>query len=639
MTASIVREAALRPPPTLSWAENNQRWLVAELDDLAARLAGNASPARSADDDENFTPALERIVTLFGLSTFEREILLLATGLELHQGLRDAIAAMNSGTSTASFGAALGALVDPHWDAMSPDAPLRAWDLVRVEAGAPLAQASLRVDERIMHFVTGVAAGDVRLRGIVDFVDHAQVDLDDRDEQLAYRLETLGDGALVLRSEPYDAASERAIAVSALARRDTSALRIGAHDLPTEPAELATIARLIDREAALSAAMPVLTVHDTANERAATGLVARLRTGVIVIGTAAPALQLVQSGKRITRIDVNRTQPGLLRAACRESEDKTVGDALKNAAAQFDPPSDALDDIVSRTRATSPEQRSAEAWSAARAASRGGLDALAQRIVSTATFDDLVLPAAQLAALRDIASQLQHRERVFREWGFAERHARGQGLTALFAGESGTGKTLAAEVIANAVSLDLYRVDLATVVSKYIGETEKNLKRVFDAAESSGAVLLFDEADALFGKRSEVKDSHDRYANIEVAYLLQRVEAYRGLAILTTNMKSALDRAFLRRLRFVVHFPFPDSKAREQIWRREFPSAAPLRDVDFGALGKLNVSGGSIHSIALNAAFKAADSTGVIDHETLMSASRAELAKLERPFGHAAERV
>ena len=181
--------------------------------------------------------------------------------------------------------------------------------------------------------------------------------------------------------------------------------------------------------------------------------------------------------------------------------------------------------------------------------------------------------------LRDIARQLRHRERVYRDWEFGEKHQLGQGLVALFAGESGTGKTLAAEAIANEVDLDLYRVDLATLVSKYIGETEKNLKRLFDAAETSGAVLLFDEADALFGKRSEVKDSHDRYANIEVAYLLQRVEAYRGLAVLTTNMKSALDRAFLRRIRFVVTFPFPDVAAREQIWRRQFPPrAAPVTD-------------------------------------------------------------
>ena len=166
---------------------------------------------------------------------------------------------------------------------------------------------------------------------------------------------------------------------------------------------------------------------------------------------------------------------------------------------------------------------------------------IAQRIETRATFDDVVLPSGQSAMLRDIARQLRQRERVYREWGFGAKHQLGQGLVALFAGESGTGKTLAAEVIASELDLDLYRIDLATVVSKYIGETEKNLQRLFDAAEASGAVLLFDEADALFGKRSEVKDSHDRYANIEVAYLLQRMEAYRGLAMLTTNMKSALD--------------------------------------------------------------------------------------------------
>jgi SpoVK/Ycf46/Vps4 family AAA+-type ATPase len=277
--------------------------------------------------------------------------------------------------------------------------------------------------------------------------------------------------------------------------------------------------------------------------------------------------------------------------------------------------------------------RAAAVWPATREAARGGLDALAQRIVTQAAFDDLVLPKAQLGALADIARQLRHRERVYREWGFGEKHPRGQGLTALFCGESGTGKTLAAEAIANEAELDLYRVDLATLVSKYIGETEKNLKRLFDAAETSGAVLLFDEADALFGKRSEVKDSHDRYANIEVAYLLQRVEAYRGLAILTTNMKSALDRAFLRRIRFVVSFPFPDAAAREQIWRRQFPSRAPLADdVDFTALARLHLAGGHIRSIALNAAFKAADLSGRIEHAMLTGAAREEFAKLERSF-------
>ncbi|MCC2668857.1 MAG: ATPase, central domain protein, partial [Armatimonadetes bacterium] len=191
-----------------------------------------------------------------------------------------------------------------------------------------------------------------------------------------------------------------------------------------------------------------------------------------------------------------------------------------------------------------------------------------------------------------------------------------------------------AEVLANELRLDLYRIDLAGVVSKYIGETEKNLRRIFDAAELGGAVLLFDEADALFGKRSEVKDSHDRYANIEVSYLLQRMEAYRGLAILTTNMKSALDTAFLRRLRFVVTFPFPDAAERVRIWRTAFPSGVPTHAIDPDRLAQLNVAGGSIRNIALGAAFLAAEAGSAICMDHLRLAAVREYAKLEQSMTH-----
>jgi SpoVK/Ycf46/Vps4 family AAA+-type ATPase len=191
---------------------------------------------------------------------------------------------------------------------------------------------------------------------------------------------------------------------------------------------------------------------------------------------------------------------------------------------------------------------------------------------------------------------------------------------------------MAAEVLANALDLDLYRIDLSRVVSKYIGETEKNLARVFDAAESGGAILLFDEADALFGKRSEVKDSHDRYANIEVSYLLQRMEAYRGLAVLTTNRKSALDEAFLRRLRFIVSFPFPDAAQRAAIWQRIFPPETPTDGLDIDTLARLNVTGGTIRNIALGAAFRAADEGGPVQMAHVIHAVRTEYAKLERAF-------
>ena len=190
-------------------------------------------------------------------------------------------------------------------------------------------------------------------------------------------------------------------------------------------------------------------------------------------------------------------------------------------------------------------------------------------------------------------------------------------------------------MLAQELRLDLYRIDLSAVVSKYIGETEKNLRRVFDAAEVSGAILLFDEADALFGKRSDVKDSHDRYANIEVSYLLQRMEAYRGLAILTSNLKDALDTAFLRRIRFIVHFPFPDAEQRAAIWQQIFPAATPVAGLDMHKLARLNVAGGNIRNIALHAAFLAADANEPVGMAHLLAAARREYAKLERPVTEA----
>jgi SpoVK/Ycf46/Vps4 family AAA+-type ATPase len=224
------------------------------------------------------------------------------------------------------------------------------------------------------------------------------------------------------------------------------------------------------------------------------------------------------------------------------------------------------------------------------------------------------------------------------EWGFAARYTRGLGLSALFAGPSGTGKTMAAGVLGRELDRDLYQIDLATVVSKYIGETEKHLRKIFDTAERSGAILLFDEADALFGKRSQVKDSHDRYANLEISYLLQRMESYRGIAILTTNMQNALDPAFQRRLRFVVQFPFPDAPSRESIWRRVFPASAPIAELDYERLAQLNVTGGSIRNIALLSAFLAADAGTPIAMSHILEAARTEYAKLDKPLAAAETR-
>jgi SpoVK/Ycf46/Vps4 family AAA+-type ATPase len=263
---------------------------------------------------------------------------------------------------------------------------------------------------------------------------------------------------------------------------------------------------------------------------------------------------------------------------------------------------------------------------------RPDLNGYGQRLQPKASWDDLVLGERETRLLRGIADQVRNRWQVYEDWGFAAKTTRGLGLSALFCGPSGTGKTTAAEVLARDLRLDLYRTDLSAVVSKYIGETEKHLRLLFDAAEAGGWLLFFDEADALFGKRTEVTDAHDRFANIQIDYLLQRIETYQGLAILSTNMRSAMDEAFLRRLRFIVEFPFPDAPQRRAIWALAFPPAVPGADsLDLDRLARLPASGGVIHNIAMNAAFLAAARKSDLDMDLVLLAARDEFAKLQLP--------
>ncbi|HEU0237004.1 MAG TPA: AAA family ATPase [Candidatus Limnocylindrales bacterium] len=283
-------------------------------------------------------------------------------------------------------------------------------------------------------------------------------------------------------------------------------------------------------------------------------------------------------------------------------------------------------------------------WDVARRQPEHALERVAALIAPSFTLDDLVLADDAHAQLKELVTHVALQHVVLDDWGFRRRLPRGQGVAVLFAGPPGTGKTMAAEAIADALEQDLYRIDLSAVVSKYIGETEKNLASAFDEAERAGAVLFFDEADALFGKRTDVRDSHDRYANIEIDYLLQRMEEYTGLAILATNRKAALDRAFLRRLRFLVDFPFPAADLRLRIWQKVLPPSAPTQRIDFGALSRLDLSGGSIQSVALNAAFLAAADGRVIAMDHLAHAASREYAKLDKvpteaEFGGLAEAV
>ncbi|HEX6904108.1 MAG TPA: ATP-binding protein [Thermoanaerobaculia bacterium] len=272
----------------------------------------------------------------------------------------------------------------------------------------------------------------------------------------------------------------------------------------------------------------------------------------------------------------------------------------------------------------------AEIQAACRLHSNPRLSALAQKITPKYGWSDIVLPADRLEVLREICNAVRYRSRVYEDWGFGGKLSLGKGLNVLFAGPPGTGKTMGAEVLAGELGLDLYKIDLSTVVSKYIGETEKNLARIFAEGETSNALLFFDEADALFGKRSEVRDSHDRYANLEISYLLQRMDEYEGVVILATNLRKNMDEAFVRRMHFTLEFPFPTESDRQRIWTGLWPAATPRREeIDLALLAhRYEIAGGNIRNIILAAAFLAASDGGTVTMGHLLRATQREYQKM-----------
>lgn len=610
------------PAPAPAATEDDVRdAVIVDLERIAALLGGDPAPRAAT------TSGLDHIARTFGLTGFERDILLLAAAVELDGPIAEAVARAQRGASVPTFALALATLPDPHWDAISPDRALRRQRLIRLAPGEKLSTRGLRIDESVLHRITGIA---VASRDGLALLGDEATPLTPTQEALARELAAAVqaiDARVLVRLDGADADTRRSVIarVATLLGGDMLAVRDGVLD-DRDQVEAAAV---LDREAALDELL-LTTAHP--------GLLGLLEAPVVATDAAADVPARVTVARTVSlptvseQIELWREHAGTRVALLGDSA--APGRAALSAAAPelsylFRLPARAIIAIAAEWRSR-PDADAAVLRGLARDRARVGFGILAERIEPRATWDDLVLPDAQLALLHDIEHQLRHRGRVYDEWGFAASTSRGLGVSALFAGESGTGKTMTAEVLAGALGLDLYRIDLAAVVSKYIGETEKNLGTVFDAAEASGAVLLFDEADALFSKRSEVRDSHDRYANLEVAYLLQRMEAYRGLAILTTNMRTHLDRAFLRRLRSVVQFPFPDAAFRAEIWRRAFPAAAPTAGLDADALAAMQLSGGSIRSIVLSAAFAAADAGTPILPEHILRAARLEVAKSER---------
>jgi hypothetical protein len=640
------------------WQAANQRLLFGEFAVLRARLTGAdeselvaAQAALAGRQRELEGPsAIETLATAFALSEFERAVIVLAAATELEPGFGECCAksAADPRRAWATFALALSRLPGAHWSALSTSGALRRYRLVELEPGESTLHGRLQISERVLGHLCGLAAVDARLQGMCELVGvPADNELAPSQGRAIARLCALWRRGPRAASWPIaqlcgpDPLARLTVAAASAHALGLATYSVSAADLPIHAGEREQIVRLWEREAVLSGCALVIEVDDGDGPEAGRNAAAFAEKTATLVALAAREPVRIRRRPSV-RVDVPRASPTeqqqlwkRLLAPAAIDLDGTMAQVTSQFSLGLGGLRDASAEVLALVADGDSSPLHQLAWHACRSQSRVRLDDLAQRIEARAGWDDLVLPADQLALLRDLAANVRQRARVYETWGFARASERGLGISALFAGVSGTGKTLAAEVLAHELALDLYRIDLSQVVSKYIGETEKNLRKIFEAAEEAGAVLLFDEADALFGKRSEIKDSHDRYANIEVSYLLQRMEQYRGLAILTSNMRNALDQAFLRRLRFIVEFPFPDATQRAQIWRRVFPADVPLGAIDWTRLSKLNVPGGAIRNIALSAAFIAADADSVVEMSHLARAARAEYRKLEKPLADA----
>lgn len=635
-------------------------------------------------------PALETICKLFGLSIFERSVLLLCAAVELKNEISDLCAKAHGdpNSSYPTFGLALAALPNPHWSALIPTAPLRRFRLITISeySHTPVAKCPIKIEERVLHYLAGLSYIDKQLWAMMMRPVRVNAPIPESQQQLVEEILDISpkkvyDGNnyyhFVAAPDPKynelpdiscihllgesDEFTKQIIARSVCRKLGMDLWQISAEFIPLKTEELETFSTLWCRESSLQGCGLYISAEDIVDP-GTRKILSKLVTsgnlpGPLFLCTKEhwPSLDPLHSISIAIPKPIKSEQYKIWRE-CMEAEgvsSTAISDLeLPKIVGHYDfNTSDIIlaikETLLSKkslgnnsrsSRNSSPPLSSVSStlWSSCRkVAAQHKMGELAIKIVPKATLDDMVLPANQKQLLQNIAIHVKNRTKVYEDWGFeAKSGGRGLGITTLFAGESGTGKTMAAEALANELDLDLFRIDLSMIVSKYIGETEKNLRKAIEVSEKRSAILFFDEADALFGKRSEVKDSHDRYANIEVSYLLQKMEEYTGLAILATNMKTSLDPAFIRRIRFIVKFQFPDEGSRAEIWRRIFPKLTPIRNLDINSLAKLNITGGNIRSIALNATFLAAEEDVAVSMTHVKEAIKMEYYKLERPLPH-----
>ncbi len=642
-------------PPLDSAAER----ILPAVENLTAQIALLTEVNRRRTATAALDLPLGRLQRWFELTPFELDLLLLAAAPELDLRYETLFAYVQNDVTRKHptidlalklFAESLSSRL-AHYATFRAGNPLIRYALLTLwdeSGGASDLARTLKLDRRVVEFLLGNDALDDRLLPFVAPVDPAQVT---RNPDLPVDLlnQLRGSADQIMGGQPALLIGARGMGKLAAAADLGALLRVDLRHALAPERSFASVIPILWREAILSGA-GLYFDHAEAlagdHERA---LAARLALasyvgtpGIPVFFGSAEPLTPEEIGIDLPVARFEFPLPDL--AARRNLWTAALSRRAENLAADVD--AAVLANKFTLTprqieRAIAAAERQAalrgstvsnadDLHSAARAQSSQDLSRLAQKVEPFYRWEDLVLPAKVIQQLQEICAAVKYRHVVYRDWGFERKLALGRGLNVLFSGASGTGKTMSAQVIARDLQLDLYKIDLSAVVSKYIGETEKNLSRIFAAAQTSGAILFFDEADALFGKRSEVKDAHDRYANVETAYLLQKMEEYEGIVMLATNLSQNLDDAFARRMQHAVEFPFPDADYRERIWRAAFPPDVPMADdVNLKFIARqFELAGGNIRNVALAASFLAAQNGGVVTMPYLVRAVAREYQKI-----------
>ncbi|MBV8437901.1 MAG: ATP-binding protein [Silvibacterium sp.] len=640
------------------------------------RLVARIEVRKRASIDHGINLRLATLGDRFGLSGFDVDVLLLCLAIEidlryerLYAYLQDDVTKKRPSVDLAmnllcpSFRAKLASR--PRFDAR---APLLTHALITFQedpAGpkSSLLNRLLKLDERIVSYLLGQDEIDARVSPYSVLITEKrsfktlilQNELLDGLSSLVEVHQRNHQGVCFYFQGPYGA-GKRSTAEAMAGQLDRNLLVVHTEQLVSANADIAFLAQILRREAALqNAAMywqgfdALLTDDRRAN---ALRLLKELREHADLIFLSGEADWKPADLPNVSSficVEFSRPAYGdrlslwsraLDGSKLTEAEVAGLASKFRFTGGQIEDATVTAQNLALRQTPDNPALTLGDLLEACRLQSNRKLSALASRITPHYSWSDIVLPADRLRQLREICSAVEYRSVVYDQWGFDAKLSLGKGLSVLFAGPSGTGKTMAAEVMAHELGLDLYKIDLSTVISKYIGETEKNLSRIFDEAATANAVLFFDEADALFGKRSEVRDSHDRYANIEINYLLQKMEQYEGTVILATNLRKNMDDAFVRRIQFTIEFPFPRFEQRLAIWQKVWPAATPREDLDLEFMARrFDIAGGNIRNIALSAAFLGAEDGGRVTMKHLMRATWQEFQKMgnviiESEFGH-----